>query len=340
KLSLALEHLQEAASHDSSLEDLAGRLDEAKIEAEELALELRDYLRDVEVDPQRLDVVIERMDLISRLQRKHDATDIAELLERADEMRSEIDKLRNVETRTEQLESELTDARRRAFEVALDLGDKRRRAADRLRERVEEELEDLAMEKTTFAVDFAPDPPPEIDELEGRIRADEEAPADGQQSMLEPVILGRRGLDDVEFLLAPNVGEQPRPLAKIASGGELSRIMLAIKSVLVERDDVDTYVFDEVDAGIGGTTADAVGDKIRRTADAHQIVCITHLPQIASRGNHHYRVEKIEDEGRTHTTVEILDESDRVDEIARMLAGQKSGGKAQEAARELIEANP
>jgi len=336
-LSVALKHLREAARHDEALHPLCDRLDEAQIEVEELSLELQDYVRDIEVDPDRLDAVVERLDRIGRLERKHDATSIEELLEQAEEMREEIDRLRNVEARTDELKEELEEAEREAFDVARRLSAERRDAAEKLRERVEEELEDLHMEETRFLVDFEPEELPEADAaLQDRLGHSDDEPSQGQQSLLESLMLDARGLDDVEFLIAPNVGEEPRPLAKIASGGELSRIMLAIKSVLTARDAVETYVFDEVDAGIGGTTADVVGRKIARIADSHQIVCITHLAQIASRGDYHYHVEKTERDGRTHSTVDPLDAGDRVDEIARMLAGTNVTGNTRDAARELL----
>ena len=340
QLAEGLKRLREAARHDDSLEELVARLDEAKIEAEELSLELQDYLSGIEVDPGRLDAVVERIDLISRLERKHDVSDIEALLQRADEMREEIDRLQNAEARTEELEQELEDAERVAFDIARGLSEERRAAAERLRNHVEEELGDLNMKNTRFIAEFGPEEVPDADtELKGRIQHEADASETGQQPLLESLTLSERGFDEVEFLIAPNVGEEPRPLSKIASGGELSRIMLAIKSVLMERDEVGTYIFDEVDAGIGGTTADVVGEKIRRTADSHQIVCITHLAQIASRADYHYRVEKTEKGGRTHSTVEHLDEDERVDELARMVGGANVTGKTRDAAREMLAAN-
>ncbi len=337
KLSVALDHLRDAARHDGGLDELVERLEAAKIEAEELALQLQDYVRDIEVDPERLDAVVERIDLLNRLMRKHDVETIEQLVERADEMREEVDRLQNAESRTEQLRAGLAEAEREAFRIGRELSERRREAAERLEREVERELGDLNMEKTTFEVEFDPPelPDPES-ELDGHIQHEDQAPSSGQQSLLETLTLSSRGFDEVELLIAPNVGERPQPLAKIASGGELSRIMLAIKSVLVERDEVETYVFDEVDAGIGGTTADAVGEKIRRTAETHQILCITHLPQIASRADHHYHVEKTEEDGRTRTLVMSLADDERVEEVARMLSGQTAKGKARETAREML----
>jgi DNA repair protein RecN (Recombination protein N) len=152
--------------------------------------------------------------------------------------------------------------------------------------------------------------------------------------------LGVKGFDQVEFLISPNVGESPKPLAKIASGGELSRVMLVMKSALLDRDTVSTYVFDEVDTGIGGSTADMVGLKIEKTASEHQVLCITHLPQIASRCTHHYLVEKSLVNGRTQSTIRPLEMDEQVAEIARMLGGARVTSTTMEAAREMISGRP
>jgi DNA repair protein RecN (Recombination protein N) len=148
--------------------------------------------------------------------------------------------------------------------------------------------------------------------------------------------LGKDGWDRVEFLVAPNAGEEPLPLARTASGGELSRIMLALKLVLAERDPVDTYVFDEVDAGIGGVTADTVGRALADVAKHHQVLCITHLPQIAAYADRHFRVAKVEQGGRTVATFSTLVENEQVEEVARMLGGAKVTKTTRAAAAELV----
>jgi DNA repair protein RecN (Recombination protein N) len=326
QLSIAVKELRGAAQHDAELQELVDELEEARIETEETAMALQDYLSDIEVNPARLDKVVERIDLIQRLKRKHGVESVEALLQKADEMRQEVDTLQNAEQRTKELETKLEAAERQAFQVARDLSQKRREAAATLRERIEAELADLNMEDTRFLVDIQPpEMPPEDVDLASEDDRDERS-----------LTLSETGFDDVEFLIAPNVGEEPRPLAKIASGGELSRIMLAIKSVLMERDSVETYIFDEVDAGIGGKTADVVGEKIARTAESHQIVCISHLPQIASRGDHHYHVEKHQADGRTQSTVQRLGDDERIGEVARMIGGEVST-KTRDAAREMLE---
>ena len=150
------------------------------------------------------------------------------------------------------------------------------------------------------------------------------------------VELGPKGFDRVEFLISPNLGEEPKPLAKIASGGELSRVMLVMKSALGARDRIETCVFDEVDTGIGGTTADRVGMKIAQAATQRQVLCITHLPQIASRAGRHYLVEKRSEDGRTHSSIRPLDPQERIEEIARMLGGVRVTQTTLDAAKELV----
>jgi DNA repair protein RecN (Recombination protein N) len=320
QLSEAVGALGRVVEYDAEIGALAERFEEAQILAEEAARDLRARMFVVDANPARLDALIARSETIKRLKRKHGA-DIAEILSNARAMRQELDRLENHEEHSEHLERALAEAERAAFEVARRLSMARRTAAARLERALEEQLADLNMARTTFVADFALPVCPGADDwsLEER-----------------PFTLGPRGLDAIEFLLSPNVGEAPKPLSKIASGGELSRIMLVMKSALAERDEVSTYVFDEVDTGIGGSTADMVGIKIERTAAAHQVLCITHLPQIASRADNHYLVEKLLVDGRTQSTIRPLASSERVEEIARMLGGTRVTDTTLRAARELV----
>lgn len=319
QLSEAIEELIRASQWAPQLAELADRLEEARIGVEEVARELAGHNRDIDDDPARLDEVVERLEAIKRLKRKHGAADVAMILAKAADMRAELSDLENAEERGGELEAALEKARADALELAYRLSKQRRAAAKVLEERLEAELGDLNMKHTRFVTSFEPAELPKKKEL-----------ADAE------LRLGPTGFDTIEFLLAPNAGEEPRPLAKIASGGELSRIMLAFKTVLVARDSVETYVFDEVDTGIGGQTADVVGAKIKGTADGHQVLCITHLPQIASRSDHHYLVEKLLDNGRTRSRIRPLEEEERVEELARMLGGTRVTSKTRDAARELL----
>jgi len=233
------------------------------------------------------------------------------------------DKLRRITGGAESirgLAQELRAELRDATEHALALSDKRQAAARELEKRVVSELAELGMDKAEFHVSVQP-----VEAPNGLIKS-------GEKSYK----LGAGGVDDVEFLIAPNLGETPRPLNRIASGGEISRVMLALKTVLAEMDRVSTLVFDEVDSGIGGATAAVVGRKLRQLAESRQVVCITHLPQIAAMADRHFRVEKTVEGDRTRTTATRLDEESRVAELAQMLGGDTKTSRAH--ARELMRA--
>lgn len=334
QLSEASGLLMRIAAYDQGLAKLSDRLEEIHILAEETARDLRHRLMEVDSDPRRLDKIIERMEQIKRLKRKHGA-DIANIIDNGERMRIELDRLENAEERGQQLDAELVAAQSVAFKLARKLSKGRREAARRMEVALEGELADLNMARTKFHVDFQPaELPSEQALLAAEDGAADEDGDDGEAQMVGR--LGPHGFDVVEFLIAPNVGEAPKGLGKIASGGELSRIMLAMKSVLVERDAISTYIFDEVDTGIGGSTADMVGEKIAKTSATHQVLCITHLPQIASRSHHHYLVEKSLVNGRTQSIIRPLDTEERVNEVARMLSGTRVTSRTLEAAREML----
>ena len=306
--------LFKVATYDDDLESIFRRVKEARVAVEEIARDISIFGQRVNVDPGRLDRLIERGETIKKLKKKH-GFDIQIILDEARAMREELDLLENAEERGAELEAKLVKAEQLAFETAAELSAERRAAARVLARATESELGALNMARTQFIVDFEP----------------KEIPVKASDARLDP-----RGLDQVEFLLAANLGEEPKPLSKIASGGELSRIMLSIKTVLADRDTISTYVFDEVDTGIGGSTADMVGNKIANTADSHQVLCITHLPQIASRGKHHYLVEKTTVGERTESQIRPLTKEERIEEIARMLGGARVTAKTREAAAELL----
>ena len=321
QLGRALAALRRVAEHDAPLQEFAQRLDEINTVTTDLFRDIQAYEDDTDLDADtgRLDALIERLEEIKKLRRKHGST-VGEILDRADEMRQELHRLKHSEEEVEHLELELDEARQKAWTIARKLSQKRRDAALKLQQRIESELADLNMGRAQFEIAFEP---PQL-------------PSTSAPDTDDGPPLTARGFDTVEFLLAPNPGEAPRPLANIASGGELSRIMLAIKSVLVDRDRVSTYIFDEIDTGIGGTTADVVGEKIVATSKAHQVLCITHLASIASRGDHHYLVEKTLVDDRTRSTIRPLDDEERVEAIALMLGGARVTAKTRDAARDLL----
>ncbi len=325
QLSEAAGVLMRVSQHDERMGTFSEQVEELQIALEEIAREMCSHVMDIEADPNRLNALIERHEDIRRLKRKHGEC-IEEILATASHMRQELEELEGAEERGGHLEQELIEAEYEAFKLARRLSRARREAARLLEQCVEQELGDLNMARTRFIVNFSPAELPSEEAFLEQTASD-----DGGA-----ISLGTKGFDEVEFLISPNLGEDPKALAKIASGGELSRVMLVMKSALMDRDLVDTYIFDEVDTGIGGSTADMVGSKIQKTSQDHQVLCITHLPQIASRSDHHYMVEKLLVDGRTQSTIRPLDEQERIEEVARMLGGARVTSTTREAAREMI----
>jgi len=312
--------LGEAAELDPSLRELPERLAEARAQCDDVARELLSYAGSIEGDPARLDVVESRLSELDRLRRKH-GVDVDELAALRDRIATEVEDLRFADERILALRAELDQARAAAADAAKTLTTTRKRAATRLAKAVEANLARLGMPKARFLIRLEP--------RMSRKGDDPELIFDGRR-------LGPLGWDRVELLVAPNPGEEPLPLARTASGGELSRLMLAIKLVLADRDRVQTYVFDEVDAGIGGVTADTVGLALAEVALHRQVLCITHLPGIAAFADHHFRVAKTDREGRTHATITELSEKERTEELARMIGGAKVTKATRAAAAELI----
>ncbi|MEZ4400875.1 MAG: DNA repair protein RecN [Kofleriaceae bacterium] len=299
----AARELDKLVRLDPSLDPLARQLTEARVIADDAAAELRRYADRVEGDPERLAWIDDRLELLRRLRRKHAGAD---LCERAAELRAELDSLTHRDLHLEELTVARGRAAARCQRAATALTDSRRRAGARLAREVGKALAELGMASARLEV------------------------------RLGTAALSSHGADDVEVLLAANMGEDLKPLAKVASGGELSRIMLAMKLALRRADEVATYVFDEVDAGIGGATAHAVGALIRAVADHRQVLCVTHLPQIAAYADAHYHVAKVEADGRTETLVKRLTSAARKDELARMLGGNATP-RAKAHAAELLD---
>jgi DNA repair protein RecN (Recombination protein N) len=285
-----------------------------RAQLEDLAFFLRDYAGTLEVAPGRLDEIEGRLALIERLKRKYGAS-VDEMLAFAAQCRAQLEDLADPEAQERALGAERAEAAGQYRALATALRARRREAAVDLAERVRKELGQLAMEKARFEVGFAP----------LASASDEDA-----ERWTE------RGLDAAEFVLSPNPGEDLRPLARIASGGELSRILLALNAVAAASASAQTLVFDEIDAGIGGRVAEIVGRKLRTVARTHQVLCVTHLPQIASLADRHYAVGKRVVKGRTVTDVRALDDGERVEEVARMLGGETITDTTRRHAREMV----
>ena len=293
---------------DPELGQLAERIESARIDLEDVALEARQYRLRVDVDPRRLGEVEERLDALRRLMRKH-GPGLEDVLARGDRMRKELDALDRYDDALAALQSRVSDARLAAERRARALREARRRTAREVTRAVEEPLADLGMPGARFVVSIEPS-----------------------------AELQAHGADDVEFQLSSNPGEPPLPLARIASGGELSRIMLALKHVLAAADTVDCYVFDEVDTGVSGAVAERIGVKLREAAATRQAICITHLPQVAVHATQQLRVHKTLVDGRTVSRVDTLDPAERREEIARLLAGVEVTAQARAHAAEMLSA--
>jgi DNA repair protein RecN (Recombination protein N) len=317
-LSQSVRRLERGAGLEERLKTIVKTLASAKAEIEESAMELRELERGLVMDPRRLEEVEERLQLLHKLKRKYGGS-IEEILLLKDRLAEMMDHLDQSKEELGRMESRIEEAEKALVSKATHLSRERRQAAGRFEDSVKEELVLLSLAGTRFEVQFQ-------DHAES-LKA-------GREELMKR--LRAEGLDRVEFMLSPNVGEDLKPLSKIASGGELSRIMLAVKSILARSSSVETIVFDEVDSGIGGATAEVVGDKLRSLAGYHQILCITHLPQIASKGKTHFMVEKQVLDGRARTVISELDHEERVREIARLLGGKKVSQKAVAHARELL----
>ena len=309
RLARVSRHLGELKQTDPAMQECEEQAQEALIQLKDLSTRLREYADQLEANPDRQEKLEDRLDLIQRLKKKYGGSADA-VSATAARAREELEGMEAHEGRV----SELTSKRDAAFQLLSDLAKqltrKRRDAAKRLRGLVAAELAAVRMEQTALEIEVLSDNGPDAFGLTGR--------------------------DRVEFLLSGNIGEPPKPLSRIASGGELSRIMLALKTVLAETDHVPVLVFDEIDTGVGGAVAAAMGTRLRKLGGFHQVFCITHLPQVASQAQHHLLVEKSQDGKRTMTSVRSLNGIGREEEIARMLGGATITKKVRETAAELI----
>ena len=305
----ALRQAQDALGGVRHLDDAFGqlyeRLGEAYSEVYDIAATVEDKRGELDVSPGELDRVESRMDLLYRLKKKYGAT-VEDMLDYQARCEAELAQIEDAGDTLARLEQALSKAEKEARQAAQALSDARKAAADRLTAQILTELQQLDMGKIRFAVDFA------------------EKPLDSD------------GMDAVRFLMSANVGEELRPIHKIASGGELARIMLAMKNVLSEQDMVGTMVFDEVDTGISGRAAQKVAEKMARVSRRKQVLCVTHLPQLAAMADVHFSVEKGEKNGRTYTAVRRLDREQRRQELARLTGGSHVSQTMLDGAEELL----
>jgi DNA repair protein RecN (Recombination protein N) len=311
QLTASLRRVEELARIDERLADVVDALKPAVAGVEDASFTLRDYLGGLEADPARLDEIEGRLATIEKLKRKYGST-LDEVLAFLETVRQQLGASEDAGERRARLQRERDAVAERYRAAAGQLSTERRKAAAQLKKRVEAELKSLAMERTVF------------------------------EARMEPAAWAASGADAVRFLISPNPGEEPRPLEKTASGGELSRVALALKTCVAGengRPSVPrTLVFDEVDAGVGGGAAEAVGRRLKRLAASSQVLCVTHLPQIAGFADHHYSVSKRESNGRTVAAIEELDAAGRRQEIGRMLSGERVTPEALRHAEQLMRA--
>ena len=304
-LKVAIKRIVELRRIDESLDGVLDSLRSAEVSIDDATSDLSRYLGKLEADPGRLQFVETRIGEVDKLRRKYGHT-VEDILVFYDKVCADLSLVEGADERRDYLKKQVEKLRDEYQKAAADLTARRKKAAGKLDQKVESELKDLNMERSRFVI--------AVQEAEWSVA----------------------GTDDVRFLISTNLGEEPKPLEKVASGGELSRLALALKVSLAAKGG-RTMVFDEVDAGIGGSAAEQVGKKLKMLAGKNQLLCVTHLAQIAAFGDHHYSVSKKELKGRTHSVVEELDGAARVKEVARMIGGQRLTDEAVRYAEQLIE---
>jgi DNA repair protein RecN (Recombination protein N) len=312
--------LAQASRIDADLEPPSQALSESAYRIEDVVASLRTYLGRIQVDERRLETAEERMDLLVRLKRKYGQT-LEDVFTKLAAIEQELTQVENLSGKISETHKTLVALQSQAITLCEQLAKKRQDAAQRLSQAAETELATLKMNQTRFQVCLSPvNSTPEVDPF----------------LVSNDRLLTETGFETARFMIAPNVGEALKPMSDIASGGELSRIVLALKAILAQNDAVETIIFDEVDAGIGGTVAEVVGKKLAKLSRFHQVVCITHLPQIARFGDHQFKIAKQIVDQRTATTIHLLTHDERINEIARMLAGENVTKKTLAHASEMM----
>ena len=301
-ISTIVDNLKTISEIDSRAKDALKSSEDALPLLEETSYFLRDYKDSIDFNPSRLQHIQERLELIKTLKRKYGAS-ITEILDYREKSLIELEELQYSEETLDSLKSELKDHKKTFTDKANSLSKKRNTAAKKVESAVIKQLSELSMPDTQFKISIT--------------QQNGDDTLDGLQA-------NQTGIDNVEYLISPNIGEELKPLAKIVSGGELSRIMLALKGIMAKGDKIPILVFDEIDAGIGGKTAETVGKKLKALSKNHQVICITHLPQIASYADRHMKIEKTVSNKRTVVTIKNIEKDARTEEIARMLSGELS----------------
>ncbi|MBW2368194.1 MAG: DNA repair protein RecN [Deltaproteobacteria bacterium] len=320
QISSAQKAIEKMSSLDPALTDTRNQLAELSYQIEDVVQNLQSYLNQIELDDRRLEAVESRLDTLNKLKRKYGES-LVDVMAHLETIERKLTGHETIDTQITETTAGLSRKKTALAKLARELSQKRLKAARHLSRKVVTELSTLSMPNTKFEV--------ELNQIEAK-------PDTDPSLILNGMVIHETGIDQAGFMIAPNAGETLKPLAGIASGGELSRVVLALKAILADKDAIESIVFDEVDVGIGGSVAEMVGDKLSGLSRHHQIICITHLPQIAKFGDHHYRISKYVKNGRTFTQINAILAEDRVQEIARMLGGMNITQTSLEHARELL----
>jgi DNA repair protein RecN (Recombination protein N) len=320
KMAMAEQSLSGFNDVDERFAEWAKECESARIAVEEMVGSIQSYVAKVEFSPEKLEEIRERLGLITRLKKKYGGT-IEEVLRFFHASKEQLDQIVTIEDQIQRVSGALEEERQVLGKICEKASEDRKKAAVGLEASTIKTLQELGLEKGIFQIEHKHKEDPN-----GSIEIDSKQFA-----------VHERGIDSAEFHISLNPGEDPKPLAKIASGGEISRIMLALKSVLAEADEIPILVFDEIDTGISGRIASVVGNKLRDVSYKHQVICITHLPQIASKGSRHFSVEKRISKERSVTTIRLLKPKERVQEIAKLIGGEKITESALQGARELLD---
>ncbi|WP_053957135.1 DNA repair protein RecN [Inediibacterium massiliense] len=305
--------LESIRDFDLKLRLISETLQESLYTIEDVSRDIMDYRDQVEFDPALLEYVEKRLDTINDLKRKY-GNNIEEILKYRKQIGLELEEIENSENISIELQEQIEKVKKEYMKVAIKLSESRRSIGDRLQNKISQELMSLNMNKATFQTHFIHD-----------------------AKNLDENYFHANGIDKIEFLISTNLGEEPKPLSKVASGGELSRMMLAFKTILAKSDNISTLIFDEIDTGISGRTANIVGEKLATISQTHQILCITHLPQIALMADHHFYIEKQVQNNMTITNIKKLSHEERITELGRLLGGTSLTDLTMEHAKEMLE---